>query len=162
MRGIPCLDSKRVILLSYWYMVVVEKKVIAIFREMGKCDDFQAVWKRYINFLVKNPRMAANLLSLFGFGRLLINEGSGILTGFSIYKVQSVDSWLSDLQNSNSAGRSLYQQLQPLSDKILKMTHQEHSIHYLKILVDCVNANPQILNPEIIIFNDPNDYLPGN
>ena len=89
-----------------------------------------------------NPLVAYSILKQFKFDCFLTNI-SDVLR----YKVQSVTSWLKGL-SSDAPGS--------LADIIVKMAtgqikNRTAFFDYLDILVQWVNANQQILNPEIVM-----------
>nr|AEX62853.1 hypothetical protein mv_L648 [Moumouvirus Monve] len=111
-----------------------------------------------------NPLVAFNILRQFGFASYLTEEKYDPFNGFRRYKVQTVGSWLKELvegsdrcNNPNISQdpckpQTLRQYLgDAIADKILAMARDPTKFpffNYLDILVDWVNANPQVLNPE--------------
>ncbi|QGR53903.1 hypothetical protein [Moumouvirus maliensis] len=111
-----------------------------------------------------NPLVAFNILRQYGFASYLTEEKNDPFYGFRRYKVQTVGSWLKELvegsdrcNNANISQdpckpQTLRQYLgDTLADKILAMARDPTKFpffNYLDILVDWVNANPQVLNPE--------------
>lgn len=115
-----------------------------------------------------NPFVAYGILKRFKFGSYLHEEEREPLRGFRRYKVQSVGSWLAEISagtdrcrgNVNVAPvddcndtRPLAQQLGEFAKKILEYAANSNKhafFDYLDALVQWVNANPQVLNPEEI------------
>jgi len=111
-----------------------------------------------------NPAVAFKILDQFRFGSYLADEPRPPFRHFKRYKVQSVGSWLREMQttdprncnsmapvHSSCSSRPLCEQLGvPVCQKILDMARSGRSkfFEYLDILVNWVNANPQVLNVE--------------
>lgn len=136
-----------------------------------------------INALVEmvkeiNPLIAFRILQRFGFASYLAEEENEPFPGFRRYKVQSVSEWLEELLSESerckkptapSSGkcdpRTLREQLgDDAANKILAILkdNTKHAFFdYLDILVDWVNANPQVLNKEEILHPEmPQEYPP--
>lgn len=108
-----------------------------------------------------DPSVAFAILKQFKFGSRLEEEKYRPFKGFKRYKVQSVSNWLEELFSDkdrcnvppvvspNPCG-TLRQQLGALADVIMTMARSNNKafLDYLDILVQWVNANPQVLNPE--------------
>lgn len=107
-----------------------------------------------------NPMVAYYILRKFKFGSYTTDEPVGPFRNFTRYKIQSVYDWLAELKSSSdvcakrgAAGcGSLREQLgEDTADKILQMVKDrtgKHFLLYLEVLVNWVNANPQVINPE--------------
>lgn len=111
-----------------------------------------------------NPATAFAILRQLKFGSHLVEEPSHPVPGFKRYKIQSVGSWLQEMMprpcGELPAGdiicqKNLREQLgEDLADRIidmLKNPNKRQFFNYLDILVQWVNANPQVLNPEELI-----------
>lgn len=110
-----------------------------------------------------NPGIAFKILDKFGFGEYLA-EVPQVAPGFRRYKVQSVDNWLQALIADGKASKcktagpagckdqTLYDYFgAATADKIIAMAKDKSKssfFTYLSVLVDWVNANPQVLNKE--------------
>ncbi len=114
-----------------------------------------------------NPKVAFAILRQFKFASYLAEETTDPFKGFRRYKVQSVGSWLEELySNSDRCAkpvapvqgqcdpRTLRDQLGAnIADIIIQMSKEPSKypfFTYLDMLVEWVNANPQVLNPEEI------------
>lgn len=113
-----------------------------------------------------NPSIAFGMLNKLKFGSYLMEEEREPLRGFRRYKVQSVGSWLEELiagtdrcaapvaqQQNPCDPRPLREQLGGIADAIIAMARDNTKypfFNYLDALVQWVNANPQVLNPEEI------------
>ncbi len=110
-----------------------------------------------------NPGAAFGILQRFGFGYYLDEEKKMPIPNFRRYKVQSVGSWLQELIAGVKKCRDIpaVDPCKPktvaeilgenVAKKIVLMSadSSKHSFFdYLNILVQWVNANPQVLNPE--------------
>ncbi|BCS83099.1 hypothetical protein QLL95_gp1024 [Cotonvirus japonicus] len=111
-----------------------------------------------------DPVVAYLILKQFRFGSVLAEESNDPFYGFRRYKVQSVGSWIRELiSNSDRCltqqpstnpckPRTLREELgDDAADKILDMIKNKTNMPfftYLDVLVQWVNANPQVLNPE--------------
>jgi len=111
-----------------------------------------------------NPAAAFGILKKFRFGSRLSKEETYPFPGFRRYKVQTVASWIEELLSETDRCRTeqpivkprcgtLKEQLGDSAQKIIAMardpTKAKHKFFdYLDILVQWVNANPQVLNPE--------------
>ena len=95
-----------------------------------------------------NPRIALDILAKFNF-----EDEEAILdkkTRLHGYRVQSVGSWLESLDNSEFLahfGQDASDLVNLLKDGSNTKAH--NFLNYLNVLVDWVNANPQVLNKEI-------------
>lgn len=111
-----------------------------------------------------NPEIAFGILQKFKFKSYLAEVDTPI-KGMRSFKVQSVDSWLQQLFNGQADdctqptvpafkmcdGRSLKEQLGPVSKELMELARNPKYypfFNYLDALVEWVNANPQVLNPE--------------
>ncbi|MEM0354135.1 MAG: hypothetical protein QXW79_01000 [Thermoplasmata archaeon] len=119
-----------------------------------------------INKIVKiNPKVAFGILKKFGFGSYLSEVKYGPTRKLRLFKVQSVGSWLREMEKECSPSCSqrsisLRKYLgDDFADLILNMARDPSKrafFDYLDILVEWVNANPQVLNKEIT-----KDQYPG-
>lgn len=90
-----------------------------------------------------NPIFAFSILKRFNFG-FSKETGSDPFVGFNRYRVESVGNWIKDMQNdeiNKVFGKNA-------KDIIARICKNNNLLNYLSILVDWVNANPQVLNPE--------------
>jgi hypothetical protein len=94
-----------------------------------------------------HPKVAFGLLQRFQFGSYLAEDNEPI-RGIKRYKVQSVPSWVKELDSIAKANPTVFGP--NTQDVIKKITGKDgvNLLLYFKILVDWVNANPQVLNPE--------------
>lgn len=90
-----------------------------------------------------NPIFAFSVLKRFNFG---FNReiGKEPFDGFERYRVESVGSWIKDMQNDD-INKVFGKNAKEIIARICK---NNNLLNYLSILVDWVNANPQVLNPE--------------
>lgn len=109
-----------------------------------------------------NPAVAFKILQQFKFGSYLTEETKDPFKGFRRYKVQSVGSWLREMRTTDprnceyqapAAGQCnpepLCKQLGDFCQILLGMADKKSKFFdYLDMLVQWVNANPQVLNPE--------------
>lgn len=97
-----------------------------------------------------NPHTAYRLLGRLGFGVYLDDAEPGKMR---YYKIQSVDSWENDLRNmSKPDGCDCMKRMvtTDLQREILNVLNSPRGVafkEYLKVLVEWVNANPTVLNP---------------
>ncbi|CAH6420295.1 Hypothetical protein MVR_LOCUS94 [uncultured virus] len=114
-----------------------------------------------------DPALAFAILQKFGFSSHMVDNDSYPFYGFRRLKVQSVGSWLEALiKEKNSAeckppvaptgGKcgTIHDQIGNLADQIIAMaadSSNNNFFNYLDVLVNWVNANPQALNPEMVI-----------
>lgn len=127
-----------------------------------------------------NPMIAYRILNKFKFGYYIEEVENGKLKKFRRRKVQSVGSWLKEIiegSKCQKGGANEYEcRSIPLREllgetavsKIIALANNpagHNFFKYLSILVNWVNANPQVLNPEEILdVNDEYDniYPPPN
>lgn len=117
-----------------------------------------------------NPVLAYGILHKFGFGYKIVDNDPYPFIGFRRNKVQSVSSWLKELNdeingntcNNNTVRDSNTQACKKITDligndlgkSILRAARNENRhqfFDYLDILVNWVNANPQVLNKEMVV-----------
>lgn len=111
-----------------------------------------------------DPSIAFNVLRKFRFASNLVEEPRYPIPGFKRFKVQSVESWLKELFEGTDRckgpgvprdpcdPRPLSEQLGEEMTKLLRYMAGNSKyapfFNYLNILVEWVNANPQVLNKE--------------
>jgi len=100
-----------------------------------------------------NPKTAFAILNKFGFGTYTESDPMAIPRGLRRTKVQSVGSWLKDLdsiaeQQFGPSGKAT-------AEKVKKMNPL---LNYLELLVQWVNVNPQLLNPEETNGSNPDMF----
>lgn len=119
-----------------------------------------------------NPMIAFEILNKFRFGSYLQEEPVFPFKGFRRFKVQSVGDWLRELFEGNDRCSKpsapihnpcnpipLREQLGEVSQRIMDMAGDPKYypfFNYLDMLVEWVNANPQVLNKEE--DRDPGSY----
>lgn len=98
-----------------------------------------------------DPFKAFTFLAHIGFGKIReqvqLKNKRGIM---NTYKVESVASWLANLENRKDRFGNEFDQINNFLSKDKNSDRAERSrvLKYLEILVAWVNANPQILNQE--------------
>ncbi|MEM3063124.1 MAG: hypothetical protein QW303_06255, partial [Nitrososphaerota archaeon] len=113
-----------------------------------------------------NPKVAFGILKKFGFGSYLSEVKYGPTQKLRLFKVQSVGSWLREMEKGCSSSEKCSHRFIPLrkylgdefADLILKMARDPSKrafFDYFDILVEWVNANPQVLNKEITKIQYP-------
>ncbi|AYV85377.1 MAG: hypothetical protein Satyrvirus13_10 [Satyrvirus sp.] len=112
-----------------------------------------------------NPHFAFKVLRQFKFGDKLVEEDTDPFKGFRRFKVESVGEWLAELfsgeDRCNQVSAPALDPCNPeplekqlgkdVADKIRAMAQDPKYapfFNYLDILVEWVNANPQVLNRE--------------
>lgn len=120
-----------------------------------------------------NPKNAFGVLQKFKFASYLDKEAFDPVRDFRRYKVQSVGEWVEELLSgadrcanpniqADPCHPSLKDQLGPVADQIIAMVYDKKYapfFEYLDILVNWVNANPQVLNKEEAKYvNIPSNY----
>lgn len=90
-----------------------------------------------------NPALSFAILRKFNFGYYTVTVNDPV-PGFRRYVVQTVGEWLMDLQDPE-----VNKIFGPNAKEIVKQIYQNcNFLNYLSIMVDWVNANPQVLNAE--------------
>lgn len=100
-----------------------------------------------------NPGAAAIILEKYGF-ELEDGAENDPVRGLHIYKVQPVSKWLAKLLNNPQAFSRFGDDAQKVKDLIEKganktNTQSRNFLNYLSVLVDWVNAHPEIHNKEL-------------
>lgn len=97
-----------------------------------------------------NPHTAIRLLGRLGFGSYLADPQPGKMRH---YMVQSIESWEDELRNMTKPDACDCMRRMVRSDvrkellKVLDSTRGPAFREYLKVLIEWVNANPTVLNP---------------
>lgn len=98
-----------------------------------------------------NPAVALSILSKFNF-RLVDAKENDPVRGLNIYKVQPVSEWIHDMVNDPNISNHFGSEAPEVLELIKKGntdTNTKNFLNYLSVLVNWVNAHPEINNKEL-------------